>query len=86
MNNLNEKKGLIFFAFGQILIVVLAFIAGLLYQSIFGVRVGSFPLFREVYDLLEKNALFSLPTDTEIEYGMIRGMVTACNDPYTVFC
>lgn len=39
----------------------------------------------EAYNLLEKNALNSLPTPPAIEYGMIHGMTQAYGEPHTVF-
>lgn len=46
---------------------------------------GSFPVLVEAYSLLEQHGLKDLPPKPELEYGMIRGMVQAYDDPYTVF-
>jgi len=35
--------------------------------------------------VLENNALYEMPPATELEYGMIRGMLQAYGDPYTQF-
>ncbi|NLG96807.1 MAG: S41 family peptidase [Chloroflexi bacterium] len=44
-----------------------------------------YPLLEEVTRLLKENAYFTLPDDKALEYGMIKGLVAAVNDPYTVF-
>lgn len=46
---------------------------------------GSFPVLLEAYSLLEQHGLKGLPPVRELEYGMIRGMVQAYDDPYTIF-
>lgn len=72
----------------QILIVGVSFLGGYIYgewqtgNPIFG---QSFPLLSEAYRLLKKNAYFELPDDKNLEYGMIKGMLQAYDDPYTVF-
>lgn len=44
-----------------------------------------FPLVVEAFEILKKNGLKEMPDTTEIQYYMIRGMLDAYNDPYTVF-
>jgi len=44
-----------------------------------------FPLLGEAYDLLSKRGLKPLPASPATEYGMIRGMLQAYGDPYTIF-
>ncbi len=48
------------------------------------------PLFRSVKEKIDSKFIFwrsssTLPTDKELEYGMIRGYVDSFKDPYTVF-
>jgi carboxyl-terminal processing protease len=74
----------------QVLIIAVAFMGGFLYHewkfgdlSLFsGTR---FPLLAEAHDLLINNAYFELPEEKSLEYGMIRGMLQAYNEPHTVF-
>lgn len=72
----------------QILIVMIAFLGGFLvrgWQSSAVTSKSKFPVLSEAYQLLEDNAIFTLPTDKKLEYGMIRGMLQAYNEPFTVF-
>jgi carboxyl-terminal processing protease len=45
----------------------------------------SLPLISEAHSILVHNAFDPLPPAPELEYGMIRGMLEAYGDPYTVF-
>lgn len=45
----------------------------------------SYPLLSEVQDLLETHFLRDLPTQKELEYAAIRGLIGSLNDPYTLF-
>lgn len=44
-----------------------------------------FPLFFEVWQEVKKDYYAKTPTDKELFYGAIKGMVNAVGDPYTVF-
>lgn len=76
-----------FIAF-QILVILIAFIGGYLvrgWQSDAPQSSAKFPVLTEAYQLLQANALAPLPDDKKLEYGMIRGMLQAYNEPFTVF-
>ncbi|MBE0695687.1 MAG: hypothetical protein IH586_02080, partial [Anaerolineaceae bacterium] len=80
---------ILLFGFLQVLIVGIAFVCGYLVRdwplsdSIFS--NSKYPVFNEALRLLKENALNPLPPDKKIEYGMIRGMLQAYNEPFTVF-
>lgn len=44
-----------------------------------------YPLLRQIRSLLDARYIASLPSDTALEYGAARGLVSAIGDPYTVF-
>lgn len=72
----------------QVLIVVVAFIGGYLirgWQSDVLLSNSKFPVLSEAYQLLSDNAIIPLPSGKKLEYGMIRGMLQAYNDPFTTF-
>lgn len=76
--------GLVFLAiFLVALITGMAFMAG--YVSNEGDDQFHYRLFAEVYDILDKNGLKPLPSAQTTEYELIRGLVKAYDDPYTVF-
>ncbi len=79
---------LLLFILLQLLIIGIAFAAGFLtsdWQLVSLPSQKEFPILDEAYSLLQKNAVFDLPAKKALEYGMIKGMLTAVNDPYTVF-
>lgn len=67
-----------------ILLAASAFAAGYLFRMEKEAS-ASFPLLVEAYDLLQEHGLKDLPPEPVLEYGMIRGMLQAYNDPYTLF-
>ncbi len=62
-----------------------AFIAGYITNDFIEMRKSDYPLLLEAIDLLEENALEPLPEAKALEYGMIRGLAQAYDDPYTIF-
>jgi carboxyl-terminal processing protease len=74
----------------QILIVGIAFLGGYLFNDYQSGEplpfTGSrFPILSEAFKLLEENAFYQLPGGKKLEYGMIKGMLQAYNEPFTVF-
>jgi carboxyl-terminal processing protease len=45
----------------------------------------SFPILTQAYDLLTLHGYSDVPANPALEYGMIRGMISAYGDPYTSF-
>lgn len=88
---------IIWVSFGalQIFLIIISFMGGFLFhewhfsdQLVLGkvpFLEKPFALLFETHNLLEKNAYFPLPDEKKLEYGMIRGMLQAYADPYTVF-
>lgn len=54
-------------------------------QQIFSVNKKNYPLFEQAYELLVNHGFYPLPEQKKIEYGMIRGLLQAYNDPFTTF-
>jgi carboxyl-terminal processing protease len=71
--------------FGALLLLSAAFGSGYWFRSTQDTGLNRFPLLNAAYDILESNGLKSVPAHPDLEYGMIRGMVQAYNDPYTIF-
>ncbi|MEK7312319.1 MAG: S41 family peptidase [Chloroflexota bacterium] len=46
---------------------------------------NNYPVLHEVGDLLNNHYLGPLPSETVLDYGAVRGLLTAVGDPYTVF-
>jgi carboxyl-terminal processing protease len=63
----------------------MTFTAGYITNDFVERRTDEYPLLHEAIDILESNALNPLPEQNVLEYGMIRGVVQAYNDPYTIF-
>lgn len=80
---------MVLFVLLQFLVVTAAFLGGYLVRewnitNPFSAN-NEFKVFDEAYQLLQENADFALPEGNLLEYGMIKGMLTAVNEPYTVF-
>jgi len=79
----------VLFVLLQFLVVTAAFLGGYLVREWNSADLltskGGFPVFAEAYQLLKDNAVFDLPAGKALEYGMIRGLLTAVNEPYTIF-
>jgi len=54
-------------------------------RQILPITTNAFPLFQQAYDLLVEHGFYPLPEQKNIEYGMIRGLLQAYDDPYTIF-
>ena len=71
--------------FGTLLLLSAAFASGYWFRTTQEASLNRFPLLNEAYDILERNGLKTVPIHPDLEYGMIRGMLQAYNDPYTIF-
>ena len=67
----------------QMLLLIAAFMAGYYYNQSYANE--EFSLVRKARDILTQNAYDPLPEPPKLQYGMIRGMLQAMNDPYTSF-
>ncbi len=67
-----------------VILTGLSFLAGYLFygkQS----QALHFPLLEEAYGLVREHGWKDLPAAPQVEYGLIRGLLQAYDDPYTVF-
>ncbi|HNB53502.1 MAG TPA: S41 family peptidase, partial [Anaerolineales bacterium] len=62
-----------------------AFAAGYVANDVLARYESEHPLLEEAIQIFETNALEPLPAPKALEYGMIRGMLEAYDDPYTIF-
>ncbi len=69
---------IIFFTIG-------GFAGGYLVKSIAESSGDSWQILEQAYQILNKNGLKDMPETRRLEYGMIRGMLQAYDDPYTIF-
>jgi carboxyl-terminal processing protease len=63
----------------------LAFSAGFFLHTWLAPTSPTFPVLEQAHEILVSNGLKDVPQAPAIEYGMIRGMLEAYDDPYTVF-
>lgn len=63
----------------------LFFAAGYFTHAHFGANEAPFPILAEAHQVLRNHTLYDLPEAQELEYGMIRGMLSAYGDPHTRF-
>jgi carboxyl-terminal processing protease len=68
-----------------LILLLFAFGLGLVSNQWLERNKKEYALVDEAYTLLTENGLNPMPSGKVIEYGMIKGMVQAYNEPYTVF-
>jgi carboxyl-terminal processing protease len=79
-----QKETILFFSLVLIL-MVLSYALGFFSQELFPNPAESFSILRQSYQILRDHGL-KVPLDAKkLEYGMIRGMIQAYDDPYTSF-
>lgn len=68
-----------------ILFITVGFAGGYAVRSILESSESKWQILEQAYQILSKNGLKDLPDNPTLEYGMIRGMLQAYDDPYTMF-
>lgn len=81
MNNKRPLLAFLLFVIG----IFSAFASGFLTHELISPSAGNLPILAQARNILERHALSDLPSDQELEHGMIRGMLDALDDPYTRF-
>ncbi len=84
MNSNHPLKRALLYYLWAVLIVAAAFLSGYYLRVWMEQKQTQFPVLQQAYMLLKDHALNDLPSATAIEHGMIRGMLQAYNDPYTI--
>jgi carboxyl-terminal processing protease len=69
----------------QVLIVILSISIGFFGYHFIARYQGDLGLLQQARDIVLDNTILDVPDDPTLEYGMIRGMLAALNDPYTYF-
>ncbi|MFW5713317.1 MAG: S41 family peptidase [Brevefilum sp.] len=69
----------------QVAIVLLAGAAGAFGYRYMDQQRGELALLRQAREILVKNTIHDVPSDQQLEYGMIRGMLNTVEDPFTRF-
>jgi carboxyl-terminal processing protease len=68
-----------------VLLLIVGFAAGYFINPEALVGSKDFPVLKEAYSILNKNGLTPVADSPNLEYGMIRGMLQAYGDPFTIF-
>jgi carboxyl-terminal processing protease len=84
MNSNHPLKRALLYYLWAVLIVAAAFLSGYYLRVWMEQKQTQFPVLQQAYTLLKEHALNDLPSANAIEHGMIRGMLQAYNDPYTI--
>jgi carboxyl-terminal processing protease len=94
---MKKSRALLAFGLLQVVFLSVAFLSGYVVRAADDqagalgwsqlVRTGGdrYPLLAEVRGLLRDHYIDALPDDQTLEYGAVRGLVSAVGDPYTVF-
>lgn len=62
-----------------------AFLSGYFLNLYFNPSTNDFPILGQAYNILTNHAYVTLPESPLLEYGMIRGLLQASDDPYATF-
>jgi carboxyl-terminal processing protease len=65
--------------------LLIAFAGGYLFNQFINPPELELPLLSQAQSIVKNHAFYPLPEARELEYGMIRGMVSALEDPYASF-
>jgi carboxyl-terminal processing protease len=84
-NRRKETLQTVLLIFLELFVVCAAFAAGYLSQRVINFPGVEFPLVSQAYQYLTNYSYHPVPDLSVIEHGMIQGMLTVINDPYTVF-
>jgi carboxyl-terminal processing protease len=71
-------------SFSILLLMMGSFASGYFWRD-YRLSQQRFPILEQAYRILEQNGLKEIPPAPAMEYGMIRGMLQAYQDPYTLF-
>jgi len=69
----------------QLSIILISIAFGFFLEKNINSFESRFEILEEVIDLIDLHGYFNFPEDRVLEYGMIRGVIQAYNDPYTSF-
>lgn len=79
------KKEIVISSIITLLSLVIAFVAGFFTHRFFNPPELETPILAQARQIIQNHAYFPLPDDPELEYGMIRGLVSSLEDPYAAF-
>jgi len=82
---MRDFKQAYLFTLALVLFTALGFSGGVLLSPRLQLAGGEWPILHQAYQILVDNGFKPAPQSPGLEYGMIRGMVQAYDDPYTQF-
>lgn len=82
---MRDFKQAYLFTLALVLFTALGFAGGVLLSPRLQLAGGEWPILHQAYQILVDNGFKPAPQSPGLEYGMIRGMVQAYDDPYTQF-
>lgn len=89
---MKKSTALVIFGIVQVIFIAVAFVSGYSVRAaaggapwLAGQTPNNYPLLAEVRGLLAASFIGPMPADDTLQYGAVRGLVSAVGDPYTVF-
>jgi carboxyl-terminal processing protease len=83
LSGFNRTQSILFMGL-IVLLVIVSFSLGYFSRQLYDERFGKFALVEEAFRIFNDHALGRLPDQLKLEHGMIRGMLQAYGDPYTI--
>ena len=78
-------KSVLFFILLHIILTSTAFATGYLVRDHLASGVTYFSVLTQAFNILKNHGLKELPAFSDLEYGMVRGMLEVYDEPHTVF-
>jgi carboxyl-terminal processing protease len=69
----------------QVMIIILAVAVGYFGSNWISISQGEYELIDQAKRILVENTILEMPSDEQLQHGMIRGMLETLNDPFTYF-
>jgi carboxyl-terminal processing protease len=70
---------------GVVLCLSAGFAGGYLFRNSVDTQEKAWPILNQAYEILKNHGLKDMPPEPVLEYGAIRGLLEAYNEPYTQF-
>ena len=78
-------KSILFLMLLHTILTATAFTTGYLVRDHQTTQATNFSILTQAYNILRNHGLKELPTFSDLEYGMVRGMLQVYDEPHTVF-
>jgi carboxyl-terminal processing protease len=80
-----SRKQAFVYALMAVFLISISFLSGFILKDQLDGNTSEFQILNQAYKILEQHGLKEMPASAASEYGMIRGLLQAYDDPFTIF-